>query len=194
MRPVWFEFPDESIFYEMETQFMLGDSMLVAPKLDTPSETLESFRLQPVTFTLPVGAKWYNYYSKKVETITGEAVTRNLPDLEQATFIKGGSVLPMLLHDNCMAISTCIFDKIKLEVYVDDNGRASGSLYTDDGVSFKHETDNEFAEVRFTFDGNFSASRVSDASAYSFPKSQTVDQIAIYGLSEKPNVVLQGGQ
>lgn len=147
-----------------------------------------------MTFTLPAAAKWYNYYSKQVETVTGSPVTRNIPDLEQAVFIKGGSVMPTLLHDDCMAISTCVHDKIRLDVYIDDNGRASGSLYTDDGVSFKHETDSEYAEVSFTYDGNFTAKRVSDASAYDFPKSQTVDQVAIYGLSEKPNAVLQGGQ
>ncbi len=150
---------------------MLGDSMLVAPKIETPTDILEAQHMQEVTFTLPTGTKWYNYYSKKVETVTGEAVTRNLPDLEQAVFIKGGSVMPVLLHDDCYALTKCINDKIRLDVYIDDNNHASGSLYTDDGTSFKHETDFEFAEVNFTYDGGFRSSRVSDASLYDFPKS-----------------------
>lgn len=171
VRPMWFEFPDLSDFYTVESQFMLGDSMLVAPKIETPTDILEAQHMQEVTFTLPTGAKWYNYYSKKVETVTGEAVTRNLPDLEQAVFIKGGSVMPVLLHDDCYALTKCINDKIRLDVYIDDNNHASGSLYTDDGTSFKHETDSEFAEVNFTYDGGFRSSRVSDASLYDFPKS-----------------------
>ena len=46
---------------------MLGDSMLVAPKITTPTAMLDSLQMQEVTFTLPEGANWYNYYSKKAE-------------------------------------------------------------------------------------------------------------------------------
>ena len=195
IRPMWYEFVDDSSLYTMETQYMLGDSMLVAPKITTPTAFLDSLQMQEVTFTLPESANWYNYYSKKGETVTGEAITRNLPDLEQAVFIKGGSVLPMLLHDGCMAVSTCIFDKIRLEVYPDSDSQASGALYTDDGVSFEHETADAFATVSFNFNGgSLTSTRTSDASKYAFPKSQTVDIVAIYGLTEEPNTVLQGGQ
>jgi len=82
----------------------------------------------------------------------------------------------MLLHDDCMAVSNCIFDKIRVEVYPDSNNYASGSLYTDDGVSFDHLTDDAFATVSFSYDGgSLRASRTSDASKYEFPKSQQVD-------------------
>ena len=79
-----------------------------------------------MTFILPEGAKWYNYYNKKVETVLGTSVTRSLPDLEQAVFIKGGSIIPTLLHDDCMAISTCIEKKIRLDVYLDSSNKAKG--------------------------------------------------------------------
>ena len=192
IRPMWFEFADDESFALTETQYMLGDSMLVAPKIKTPTPELESIQMQEVTYRLPASAKWYNYYNKK-EAKSGTEITVNLPDLEQAVFIKGGSVMPTLLHDDCMAISTCIFDKIRLDVYLDADSKASGQLYTDDGVSFKHIDEDEFATVSFTFDGGFKSSRTSDASKYSFPKSQTIDQIAIYGLTEAPNAILQNG-
>jgi len=149
--------------------------------------------MQEVTFTLPEGINWYNYYNKKVETVTGVQVTRNLPDLEQAVFIKGGSVIPTLLHDDCMAISSCIFDKIRLDVYLDNSQKAAGRLYTDDGVSFKHETGKEYAIVKFTFDGGFKSELVSTDATYTFPETQTIDTLAIYGLTEEPNSVLQAG-
>lgn len=172
---------------------MLGESMLVAPKITTPTDSLEALQMQEVTFTLPEGSTWYNYYSKKQETTVGAPVTRNLPDLEQAVFIKGGSVMPTLLHDDCMAISTCMFDKIRLDVYLDADQKASGNLYTDDGVSFKHETDKEYATVAFKFDGNLSSELTSTEATYTFPKSQTIDQVAIYGLSSTPTIILQNG-
>ena len=43
MRPMWLEFPDsDSLFQKMETQFMLGDAMLVAPKIMIPSKDLDA--------------------------------------------------------------------------------------------------------------------------------------------------------
>jgi len=192
VRTMWFEFPDDDQFYNVDSQFMLGDSMLVAPKIKTPTSILESLHRQEVTYTLPANNKWYNYYSKQ-EAKNGVTMTVNMPDLEQAVFIKGGSVMPTLLHDDCMAISTCIFDKIRLDVYLDSDQKATGKLYTDDGESFKHVDSGEFATVSFTFDGGFKSSRISGSSKYAFPKSQTIDQVVIYGLTEAPNAILQDG-
>ena len=42
MRPMWFEFPDDALFVSTDSQFMLGESMLVAPKIITPTDQLES--------------------------------------------------------------------------------------------------------------------------------------------------------
>lgn len=46
VRTMWFEFPDDSDMQRMETQYMLGDSMLVAPKVTTPTSDLESLQMQ----------------------------------------------------------------------------------------------------------------------------------------------------
>ena len=196
VRPVWFEFSEQPKFYKVESQFMFGDAMLVAPKLATPSKALEKMHLQEVTFTLPEGIKWYNYYNKKVETIAGIPVTRNLPDLEQAVFIKAGSIIPILLHEECMALMACFHNKIRLDVYLDDFLEASGSLFADDGVSFKYATENSFAMVKFTFKENdvmYLKSEVVSKGSYEFPATQTVDTVAIYGWTTKPLAVLNNG-
>ena len=41
MRPMWMEFADEAEFFTVDSQFMLGDYMLVAPKIETPTDFLE---------------------------------------------------------------------------------------------------------------------------------------------------------
>lgn len=172
---------------------MLGDSLLVAPKITTPDSVHETIQQQEVTFNLPPGEKWYNHISGKVETEVGN-VTRNLGDLEQAVFVKGGSVIPTLLHDDCYALTKCIADKIRLDVYLDNDSKATGTMYTDDGKSFKHETNNEYAIIDFNFDGGFTSKIASTEATYTFPKSQTIDSVSVYGLSEEPNTVLQDGQ
>lgn len=192
---MWLEFPDDDAFTQTDTQFMLGDSLLVAPKIKTPSDFLDSLGMQEVDYTLPKDSTWYNYYSKKTEAGTSASVTRNVPDLEQVVYVKGGSVLPILLHDNCFALSKCLTNKLRLEVYLDSDSKATGSLYADDGVSFEHETDEAFALATFSWDGTgFNSVRSSDATKYTYPASQTIDQIAVYGLTDAPYTVLQYGQ
>ena len=41
IRPMWYDYPDVGDFYTMESQFMLGDNMLVAPKILKPTKELE---------------------------------------------------------------------------------------------------------------------------------------------------------
>jgi len=36
MRPMWSEFPDETRFWNVASQFMFGSSILVAPKVTRP--------------------------------------------------------------------------------------------------------------------------------------------------------------
>ena len=45
VRPMWFEFADDASFAETESQYMLGESMLVAPKIKTPTADLESLHM-----------------------------------------------------------------------------------------------------------------------------------------------------
>ena len=42
IRPMWMEFPDQADFLDVETQFMFGNSFLVAPKLTEPDDFLSS--------------------------------------------------------------------------------------------------------------------------------------------------------
>lgn len=151
VRPVWFDFADQKDFVTIESQFMFGDSIMVSPKITTPTEVLEKLHLQEVTYMLPSGVQWWNYYSKQVQEGTGYNITVSLPDLEQAVFVKGGSIIPILQHDGCLALSECLENKINLEVYLDENLEASGQVFFDDGETFKYQNESAYALVDFTF-------------------------------------------
>lgn len=138
MRTMWNEFPDNESMFQVASQFMLGDNLLIAPKIDTPSSDQDSRQVQQVTFNLPAEAQWFNYTTKKMEYMLGMDRTVELSDLEQAVFVKGGAVLPKLLHDGCLALTQCIDEPIKLEVYQNIYGQASGNLYLDDGTSLDY--------------------------------------------------------
>ena len=137
MRAMWNEFPDQKIIWDANKQFMLGDSILVAPKVTKPDDLRSEFKRQQVKYILPNEETWYNYYTKAQQAETGAWTTVDLSDLEQAVFIRGGSILPILLHEDCMALLPCIKNPIRLEVYLDENDSASGSLYLDDGETYE---------------------------------------------------------
>ena len=105
--------------WDVATQFMFGSSILVAPKLTKPDDLLSSFKRQTVNYILPDDELWYNYYTKQQNLETGVWKTSTLTDLEQAVFVRGGSVIPILLHEDCMALLPCIRNPIRLEVYLD---------------------------------------------------------------------------
>ena len=64
--------------------------------------------------------------------------------------IKGGTILPILLHNEALSLMRCINNPIKLEVFLDRKGYAEGSLVLDDGVSVVSNT----SKYRFKFENN----------------------------------------
>ena len=96
-------------------------------------------------------------------------------------FVRGGSILPILNHEGCLAILDCINNSINLEVYLDKDGKASGDLYVDDGRSFAYQSDpNASAYVKFTFDGRYLKAKVD--SSYVFGENKNIASVSFYGL------------
>ena len=61
---------------------MLGDAILIAPKLTEPNDIEKFEQIQSVKFFLPEEELWYNYYNKEIEWSTGQEETVFLEDLE----------------------------------------------------------------------------------------------------------------
>jgi alpha-glucosidase (family GH31 glycosyl hydrolase) len=71
MRPMFIEYPQDEVFFDMATQFMFCDSILSSPKI-TPYEydaTLKSYGTKVVT-TLPLKDSLYNFETKLLENRT----------------------------------------------------------------------------------------------------------------------------
>ena len=67
--------------WNVSSQFMFGDSILVAPKLIKSEEILSKFKQYLVNYILPEDEIWYNYYSKAQIRETGQWKVTTLPDL-----------------------------------------------------------------------------------------------------------------
>lgn len=191
MRPMWHEFPDQPATYDINTQYMIGKGILFAPKVTRPTTIMSSIEKQEINFYLPEGEKWYNYQTKLEETQTGVWQNRLLSDLEQGIFVLGYTILPVLQHEDCMAILGCIENPITLEVYSDSDNDAYGELYLDDGETFDFANDSaKSALISFNFDGTTLSSAFEHGSDYELPASQQVTAVVIYGVETAPVLVL----
>lgn len=146
MRTMWNEFPDEiasdgTRFADVSSQFMFGSSILVAPKLNAPSDLLRSFQKHQVEYLLPESEQWFDYLTNKQVAVEGKGkwIQQVLSDDDFKVFVKAGSILPILLHDDCGSILECLENNVQLSIYVDQSGNASGSIYLDDGQSYVYQ-------------------------------------------------------
>ena len=117
---------------------MIGDAILICPKIRYFNQIPNDIYL--VHQTLPKDSKWYDYSTKVVyegDSIETEVI---LSDYQQAVFVKAASIIPIKLHDHAQSLTLAYDKPIRLEIYLDDNGYAIGSVYFDDGVTFNYKT------------------------------------------------------
>lgn len=143
VRPLFFEFPQDSHTYGIRTQFMWGRSLLISPI--TRNCTYMSFYI-------PAGL-WYNYYQNTPFLSSGEYMVRNWLTLQTPTplYVKAGSILPtQRYYNHSTKAEDRMYQPLSLVVYADNAGNSVGTLFWDDGVG-KHNIANEtYDYFRFT--------------------------------------------
>ena len=126
LRPMFLEFPHDSRTYDLETQFMLGDSLLVAPVVE------EGARQRSVY--LPKGA-WFDYWTgQRYEG--GHSVTIEVSLSSIPLFVRGGRAVltqPVVQHTGEINAET------ELQVSLYPGPDAHAELYEDDGRSMAYQ-------------------------------------------------------
>lgn len=122
-RPLILEDQDDYNALGIDDEFMVGNSLLVAPVLH-PGVTKRDLYL-------PKG-QWYDYFTGKkydgAQYITVDAPLDTVP-----LFVKAGSILPT--GPALDFVGQKGSDEIKYEIYPDSDGVAAGQLYEDDGIT-----------------------------------------------------------
>lgn len=133
-RPLYLAYPEDEEAYQVPTQFLLGDRILVAPVVEAGG-----YR----SVYLPAGGWW----ERSTGNFYAEPRHLNLyAPLDQVpVFVRAGAILP--LAEVSRRIGTAPPTNLSLEVY----GGAEGELdfYEDDGESTSYRTD-EGSRRRFT--------------------------------------------
>lgn len=86
MRPLFYDFPQDSKAWDVDDAYMFGPDVLVAPVIEEDSYTR--------TVYLPAGAKWTDPWTKK-EFEGGQSVTVNAPLDVIPLFLRDGAQLPI---------------------------------------------------------------------------------------------------
>ena len=143
MRPLFLDFPDVFTpgFDHLDTEFLLGPSLLVAPP--PFAETLDDYSV-----SFPKDHEWYDFW-------TGLKLTEHReihPPLDlMPVYVRGGSIVPL----EPLIQNTDETPSGPLELRVYPGSQCSGSIYLDDGHTFLYQH-GEYLRQSFTCqsDGN----------------------------------------
>jgi len=125
IRPLFFEFPKDSIAYSVMNEYLWGDDFLVAPILHQ--------RVQQRRLYLPDG-NWYDWWNNKKYT-GGRWITLPVQLQTIPVFVRAGAFIPMVKAVE----STDNYSSKNLTVrfYPTTIGKSSmGQMYEDDGKTF----------------------------------------------------------
>ncbi|MFU1795701.1 TIM-barrel domain-containing protein [Paenibacillus azoreducens] len=128
MRAMMLEYPDDSATYNMDSQFMNGQSFLVAPVTD--NGTMKDVYL-------PAG-DWYDYSDGKTVYEGNRTIRYPAPLDKLPVFVKAGAIIPMT--PAMQYVGEKKIDVMTMDVYPQRaGGTSSFVLYEDDGESLGYE-------------------------------------------------------
>jgi len=129
-RPLVLNYQDDPNTYNLDDEFMIGNDLLVAPVLK-PDLTRRMVYL-------PKGM-WYDYWTnKKYEG--GTMITADAPLETVPLFVRAGAIIPT--GPELKYVGEKPADPITFNIYPDDKGFASVTLYEDDGISPAYKQDD----------------------------------------------------
>ncbi len=137
-RPLVLNFPEDASTRNLDDQYMVGDTLLVAPALRRDQRSRDVY--------LPAGP-WYDYWTGRA-VAGGEVITTPVPLDHLPLYVRGGSILPSTRAMN--HVFEHRWDPIRLDIYPDADGRATGELYEDDGLTQRHR-DGDYLRTRFRY-------------------------------------------
>lgn len=142
MRPLYYDYPTQPEAYTAltidgkKTQYMFGDSMMVAPIVEGVNK--DNRMVNGLSIWMPPGQSWYELNSGLM--LAGGSTLQKQWDISEIpVFIKAGAIIPQRLLEGKEVISTAqqIFSKLMLEIYP---GAQTGeyTLFEDDGQSIAY--------------------------------------------------------
>jgi len=176
MRALQWEFPNDPQLADVATQFMLGPSLLITPVL----EPLVDY-VRGVFPGVADGTIWYDWYTlQPLDVNPGENITLPAPLGHINVHVRGGSILPLQQPGN--TTTTSRLNPWSILVALDQNGKAEGSLYLDDGYSLVQSATKM---VELTYGDDVLRTKVSG----SYHQPGALANITVTGITRQPSAI-----
>nr|BAD08418.1 alpha-glucosidase [Sarocladium implicatum] len=129
--PMFYIYPEDKNTWDLELQYFYGQGVIVAPVLDEGETSVDVY--------LPKGL-FYDWYTHEAIEGKGDTITIAEQDTTMIPLlIRGGVIIP--LRAASAATTTAVRDEdFELLIPLDEEGKASGELYIDDGVSIEQKS------------------------------------------------------
>lgn len=179
-RPLFFEFPSDRQTYTIDTQFLWGAGLMVAPVLTESTEIIEVY--------LP-RSLWYDFYNLQLISAGGKWTGLTAPLDTIPILLRGGYILPTQAPEVTTALTRV--KPFDLLVALNETKQAAGDLYCDDGDTNDAYLLSQFNFIQFEAFSNMIKSSVVNWNIES--SSLTVRDVTILGLSDPVSVVTVNG-
>lgn len=127
MRPLFFDFPEDNVSYSIETEFMFGPWLLIAPILRKKQRKRKVY--------LPRG-KWFDFWDP-TKTFKNGIVEYYCGIERIPIFIRDGAIIPT--QKPLDYIGKEKIDTINIDIYIDSAKESSWIIYEDDGETYDYE-------------------------------------------------------
>ncbi|XP_051512453.1 sucrase-isomaltase, intestinal-like isoform X1 [Myxocyprinus asiaticus] len=178
MRPVMHEFYSDSATWTVDRQFLWGAHLLITPVLDPGVDTVKAY--------IP-DAIWYDFETEMKITERKQTVDMHLPSDKLGLHLRGGAILPIQRPD--VTTTNSRRHPMGLIVALDDNKRASGELFWDDGDSRDTVESGNHIRYQFSVVNGVLSMHVAH-NGYSDPNNLKFENITVMGMDRYPVVVL----
>ena len=151
VRPLFYEFPDDTTTYSVGDEYMFGDNILVAPVIEQGQQNRNVY--------LPEGTAWYGFWHN-IKYDGGQWIELETESETIPVFVKAGSFIPF--SQTVQTTDNYTTEQLTIRYYPGDSATIDqGLIYNDDGHTFlAHGTKNGYEIL------NFSA--MPDDKTYSF--------------------------
>ncbi|KAJ5216987.1 hypothetical protein N7468_009995 [Penicillium chermesinum] len=180
MRALAWEFPTDPSLAAVDTQFLLGPSLMVIPVLAQGATSVKG-----VFPGVKHGERWYDWYNQTaVIAQPGVNTTIDAPLGHIPVYVRGGSILPM--QEPALTTRDSRASDWSLLTALSSKGAATGNLYLDDGES---QSPNATLTVLFKANG----SSLSALARGSWKEANPLANVTVLGVHNAPGSVTLNG-
>lgn len=201
VRPVWWHFSDEN-YIDTDDIVLLGDSLFVAPFLDEEDKDMKI--ILPQKFRGDNGkVRWFDFRS--LQEVKSNEFVLPFNGGKTPVYMRGGSIIPSKTRIR-KSSPLMFWDPFKLTIAVDDNEKAEGEFYVDDGETFNFARLNGYVHKKIVFEIETDSNNQKIGKLYATDKLEKtensifaknydviIEQVKITGLKNRPkSIFIQG--